>query len=216
MFLSKDIYKFKWGYLFLVYAILYTAITFLMNSLVFTDSFYYSVLGEQLSSDRIAGILKINHTYSWIGYFVSPLLLLLKLAIIGGVVFSGIFMFDKEVSYKKVFRVVMIAELACIVATICKLAYFLTWPPQSLDDITRFYPMAITQLFHVNSLPIYFVYPLQQLNLFEVVYWLLIASGISVYANESFLKGLKMTAFSYGVALALWIVVVVFVQLQFS
>jgi hypothetical protein len=216
MLLSKDIYKFKWGYLFLVYVVLYAAISFFMNGFVFTDSFYYSVLGEQLSADRIEGIVKVNHSYLWIGYLLSPLFLLLKLAVIAGALFSGIFMFDTDVSYKKIFRVVMIAELVGILAAICKLAYFLMWPPQSLNDVTRFYPLSITQLIRASSVPVYFVYPLQQLNLFEVAYWLLIADGISVHAESTFFKGLKITACSYGVALALWMVVIVFIQLQFS
>lgn len=212
MLYSKDIYEFKSGYLFLVYVILYTALNYFINSLVLTDTFYYSVFGEQLSAD----VIKINHTYSWIGYLASPLLLLLKLTMIAGVVFCGIFMFDKDVSFKNVFKVVMIAELVMILAMIFKLVYFIMWPPQSLDDISRFSPLSLTQLIDVNKVPVYFLYPLQQLNLFEVVYWLLITTGISLFAEESFFKGLKITTCSYGVALSIWIVGVIFLQLQFG
>ena len=57
---------------------------------------------------------------------------------------------------------------------------------------------------------------IQQLNLFEVAYWFLLAYGIKSLGNIDFKNGLKITSLSYGVGLAIWCIFIVFLQLQFS
>jgi hypothetical protein len=71
-------------------------------------------------------------------------------------------------------------------------------------------------LFNPGKIPKYLVYPLQQFNVFEAVYWLLIAGGIRAFTQKSFAQSLKITAASYGIAMLIWCLVIVFIQLQFS
>jgi len=68
----------------------------------------------------------------------------------------------------------------------------------------------------------WFIYPLQVLNLFELAYWFVLAYFIGKLAFTEKDKGkpmdlgLKIVASSYGSALLLWVVVVMFFTLNYS
>ncbi|HEX8461729.1 MAG TPA: hypothetical protein VF623_09875, partial [Segetibacter sp.] len=87
---------------------------------------------------------------------------------------------------------------------------------ETAQDIQFFYPLSLTQLLNLTQFPSYLIYPLQQLNLFELAYWLLIAAGIKAHTEKTFKQSLKVVTSSYGVALGIWILFVVFIQLQFT
>ena len=211
-----SIFSFNWVWLFFCYGILLLSISWLTNTLIFTDSFYYSLLGNRLGEERIAQLLEINKKYKWLGYVITPVLLLLKWLILAGVVYVGLFLFNKEIAFRNCFKIVQLAELAMLFAAVAKLAWFMVYPPQTLEKVQYFYPLAITQLFNPNQIPKYLIYPLQQINVFEVFYWLFIAGGIQAFTQKTFAQSLKVTALSYGVAMAIWCLVIVFIQLQFS
>lgn len=214
--LKKDMYAFKWWQLFIAYTFLYCCINWLTNSLIFTESYYYSALGSQLNTERIAVIIEMSRKLQWLSYLILPLLLLLKCVLIAGVIFSGLFLFDKKISFGDCYQIVMIAELSTIFAALAKFICFLIHKPETIQDIQFFYPLSLVQLFTVKQLPTYLIYPLQQFNLFEVAYWFLIAAGINAYTEKSFEQSFKIVASSYGVGLGIWVLFVVFIQLQFA
>jgi hypothetical protein len=62
----------------------------------------------------------------------------------------------------------------------------------------------------------WFIYPFQTLNLFELVYWLILSFYIGKATQTSMDKGLKIVAYSYGSALLLWVVTIMFFTLNYS
>ncbi len=213
---TTSIYKFKWWQLFAFYIFIYSAISWLTNSLIYTNSYYYSALGYQLSNERINQLIELSKRYQLLTYISMPLLLLLKWFLITGVIYTALFLLNKTVLLGDCFKIVIIAELALIIAGLVKLFYFIIYKPQTIHDVQYFYPLAFTQLLNTAHLPSYIIYPLQQFNLFEVAYWILITLGIKEFINQSFLKSLKITASSYGVALIIWVLCIMFIQLQTS
>ncbi len=216
MRLAKDIYEFKWWILSIIYALLFISMTLAVNHLIFTDAYYYSILGRQLDEERIAQIIEINKKYQWIGYIIMPVILLLKWLILAGVIYIGLFLFNQDIAYQNCFKIVLIADYAMILAAIAKFAWFIFFKPQTIEDIQYFYPLSITQLFNSSQIPKFLVYPLQQFNVFEVLYWLLIAEGIQTFSKKNFWYSVKIVSVSYGAAMFFWCVVIVFLQLQFS
>lgn len=211
-----NVFQFKFWQLFAVYVFLYTALTWLANSLIYTDSFYFSALSFQFSEDRIAQIIEIGKRTQVIKYAFLPLLLVLKFAAVGGVIYIGLFLFNQDLSFENCFKVVMVAELSPLVVTIIKILFFLLKEPETLQQINFFYPLSIIQFFSPNQISPYLIYPLQQFNLFEVAYWLLIAAGIQIHIQKSFAQSFKIVVSSYGLALGIWVLCVVFIQLQFT
>lgn len=214
--MQEKYYHFKWWQPFVIYVLAYVFATWTTNTFILNDSYYYSAFGSQLSSERMAYVIEINHKFQWLGYIGLPLVLILKWVLVAGIVYLGLFLFNQEISFHNCYKIVIIAEISTLVGAFVKLFCFLINPPQTIQDLQAFYPMALTQVFNLKQFPAYLIYPLQQFNLFEVCYWLLITMGIKAYIQKSFSQSLKITASSYGVALMVWILCVVFIQLQFT
>jgi hypothetical protein len=196
--------------------LVYTVIGYINKEFIFSDDYYYSILGGQLSEERIAAVLKMQHKFQVVAYLVQPVLLLLKWLAIAGAIYTVLFLLDQNISFKSCFKIVVFAELVSIISALTKVFCFLIRKPDTLQDVQNFYPLSLLQLLNIKQLPSYLIYPLQQFNLFEMAYWLLIAAGISVHMRKPLTKGLALTASSYGLALGIWVLCVVFIQLQFS
>ena len=209
-------YDFKWWQLSVVFAGIYLALAYITNNFVLTDSFYYSSFSTQLSSDRIDGIIHLTKRLNWISYVAMPVFLSLKWSIVAAIIYAGMFLFNQNITFKYCLKIITLAELVPIIVTLLKLAYFFIYPPSNLQDIQGFYPLSLTAFFSHNKLPSYLVYPLQQFNLFEAVYWLFIAAGIQSFTQNTFGYSLKIVASSYGIALCVWVLIVMFIQLQFG
>ncbi|HEY4831335.1 MAG TPA: hypothetical protein VIH61_02125 [Waddliaceae bacterium] len=213
---SGNIYDFKWGYLFVFMAFIYLALAIMTNGFVLTDSFYDNIFIEQLGSERVKEIIEMNKKAQILSYVVLPIFLLLKLVITAGIIYAGLFLANQNVLYKDCFKIVMAAEIVPILVILVKLIHFLILKPTNILEVQLFYPLSITEILNFNKIPSYLIYPLQQLNLFEVSYWLLIAAGIKTFAKKTFSYSIKIVAASYGVALIIWVLCVAFIQLQFN
>lgn len=88
--------------------------------------------------------------------------------------------------------------------------------PINLEDLQYFSPLCVTQLIDTDKIPKYLLYPLKLINVFEIGYWLILTYGVTVFTNIRFARSLKVVASSYGVALLIWVVFIVFVQVQYS
>lgn len=209
-------YDFKWWQLFLVIAGIYLSLAYMINNFVLTDSFYYSDFSSQLNSESINKIIELNKKFQWISYLLFPILLLVKWIVIAGIIFAGVFLFNQNISYKDCFKIVVLAELVLVVVSLIKVVHFLVYEPANVQEVQSFYPLSIIELLNSKQLPSYLIYPLQQLNLFEFIYWLLIAAGIKTFAKKPFGYSLKIVVSSYGLALGICVICVVFIQLQLS
>lgn len=214
--LNERVFTFRGGVLFYIYSIILIILLGVSNAYVVTEDFLNVSFHSQLSNEQIENIINVNKRYQWISYLIIPIILLLKWMILASVIYVGLFLLNKNVTYKNCFKIVQLAELVMILAATAKLAWFIVYPPKTIEDVQYFYPLALTQLFSPNQIPKYLIYPLQQLNVFEVLYWLLIAGGIKAFTQKTFAQSLKITALSYGVAMFVWCLVIVFIQLQFS
>jgi hypothetical protein len=214
--MKKDIYHFKWLHLFIIYALLYGCINWLTNTAIYTDAFYYSSFGNQLKTERVTDIIgMVRKSQAW-SYILLPLILILKWLLIAGIIHAGLIFFNQKISFADCYKVTMIAELATLAGACIKLIHFLIYKPQSSQEFQFFYPLSVTRFLNQSQVPTYLIYPLQQLNFIEIVYWLLITLGIKVHIQKTFSQSFKITASSYGVALAVWVLSIMFIQLQLS
>jgi hypothetical protein len=149
--LPKSIFNFKWVYLFFICAGIYLSIAYITNTFILTDAFYYSAFGDQISTERVSSFIQFNRKCQWAGYVLMPILLLLKWAVIGGIIFAGSFLFNQNLSFKNCFKIVILAELVLILIALIKLFYFFIYKPETLEAIQYFSPLSITQFFNLNN-----------------------------------------------------------------
>lgn len=209
-------FVFKKTHAFLGILALNLILLYLLNKIVFTDSFFYSTLNEQFSYNTISEIITLNKKIAWLSYAIFPIVYLLKITCISFIIFIGINLFEIKLFFDNCFKIVLLAESVPLLGSITKTLYFYIYPPNNSDIIHNFNPLGLSSLFKSDAIPKYLLYPLQQFNLFEVAYWLLLAYGIKSLGNMNYINALKITSLSYGVGLLIWCIFIVFLQLQFS
>ena len=186
------------------------------NTYVLKDILYFNYLKNMYSENLIYNIIdnskKINH----ISNFIYPIILFVKILLTSIIIYIGINIFEINIKLKDCFKISLISEFIFSIYSVFKTLYLYIYPPYNLIEIQNFNPFGVCSLLENDTIPKYLVYPLQQLNLFEVGYWLLLAYGIKTLGNIEFKKALKITSLSYGVGLAIWCIFIVFLQLQFS
>ncbi len=196
----------------------------LLKELLKLDQLTYNKLTETLSFNQVEKILqfqkKINN---WL-YLVLPLLMIFKIFLISSVLYIGTFFYSKaKVTFKQLLNAVIKAEFVFLGVGVLKIIWFYFFQTNyTLEDLQYFYPLSALNIVGYKGLESWFIYPLQVLNLFELAYCLLLSYFVGKLAFTEKDKGkpmdlgFKIVASSYGSALLLWVVVVMFFTLNYS
>ena len=167
--------------------------------------------------EQIEKVLSFKDQWQWISYVSVPLLLLIKISVTAVLIDVGCVFYNEKLPYKQLFRIVLLGEFIFLAVPIFKLCWFLFFQPNfSLEDIQYFYPLSALNIIGYKGVAVWFIYPLQLLNLFEVVYWFLISVQLNKAIGSTTGKGVNIVASGYGVGLLLWVVCVMFFTLNMS
>lgn len=202
-------------------------VVFLTEYLLKTNKIFFDFLTENYTKKEVLKVYALREKWDWISYAIIPLLLLIKTTLIASVIYIGTFFHIKiKVTFKQLFNEVVKAEFIFLGVSVLKIVWFYFFQTSyTLEDLQYFYPLSALNIVGYQGLEPWFIYPLQTLNLFELMYWLLLAYYIGKMASPTKNKeknkypidfGLKIVASSYGVALLLWVVVVMFFTLNYS
>ncbi|WP_143960345.1 sulfate ABC transporter permease [Litoribacter populi] len=158
-------------------------------------------------SDELAqdGSFTFFHIFNTLNYLWTPFALLWKFTLTAFLLWIGTFLFGFKVKYGEIWKFVLVAELVFIFPELIRLLYFAAIPPENYLEIRNFYPFSIFSILTTDNIPNRFHYPLQALNLFEVIYWFLLAVGIHAVTGKAYQTCLALVLSSYGVGLLLWL-----------
>lgn len=181
------------------------------------DMLIYTSLSENLTASQVTAYLDLQKKWEWVGYGFVPVFLAIKTTLIATVLYLGAFFFGKEIRFKELWHIAVKAEFVFLLVVVAKLGWFyFVQTDYSLEDIQYFYPLSALSLVGYEGLSPWFVYPFQVLNVFEIAYWLLLAYLLGKALQTHTDEGLKIVAVSYGPALLLWVVTVMFFVLNYS
>lgn len=183
------------------------------------DEILINSMLEQYTKEQVNKAMNFNEQWEWLGYVFLPLFILIKVSTIAAILDAGCLFFDREIKYKKLFNIVLYAEFIFLFVILFKTAWFyFIQKDYNLEDLQYFYPLSMLNLIGYKDLQPWFIYPFQVFNLFELVYWLLMAYLIDKELGIEKTKdtGIKIVASSYGVCLLIWVVGVMFFTLNIS
>lgn len=202
---------------FLFLCILGTTLAWSNQFFLIDDMVFFNAFADQFSYERINTIIEQNKRWEWLIYVATPTIYLIKLSLITTCLGLGFFFSTNRFNFKAFFNVAVFAELIFLFPIIIKLLWFLfVQTDYDLNDLTLFYPLSALNLFDAETLPRYWMAPLQTLNLFEVAYWFLLAYGVADATDFSFKRSFGLVMSSYGVGLVLWVVLVMFLTVTYS
>lgn len=205
---------FKW----LLLSIALIIFTEIANSVLDLKVLMYNSLAEQLTSKQLKRFFEFQEKWQFVGYVIVPIVMLIKTSLIASILYIGTYFFSKvAVTFKQLWAIVVSAEFVFLLVPIFKIIWFYFFQTNyKLVDIQYFYPLSALNIVGYKDLESWFIYPFQTLNLFELAYWLILAYYIGKGTKTNMDKGLKIVAYSYGPALLLWVVTIMFFTLNYS
>ena len=206
-------------YLFLAMILANILIMWLSEATLINDVVFYNTFSEQLSYDRSMAIFDGFRKYSWIGYTFMPIVFIIKFSIISVLIYSGIFLYDlhEKISFKIVFGVVVASESVFLLANLIKFLWFLLFAGNyDLNDMKFFYPLSLCNLFSQSEVDKIWISLLQSLNIFQILYVLLLSYGLYAQTGVQQNKTEKAVLASYIPGLVIWIALIMFLTIDSS
>lgn len=182
-----------------------------------TDLLIYNSLSEKLGKEQVLEILSLQKKWEWVGYLFTPIFILIKTTLISTALYIGTVFSNAKITFKSIFNKVVKAEFIFLLVPIFKIIWFYFLQTNyTLEDIQYFYPLSALTIFDYKELEPWLIYPLQTLNVFELVYIIILSYQIGTLTKTNADSGLKIVGSSYIPALLLWVTIVMFFTLNFS
>ena len=157
----------------------------------------------------------------WVSYAMIIVLIVTKVLLVAFCLNFVKIISEKleNVKFRDILTVVLIAEFVFIIAGFYKfLNFYLIDTDYTLETLQTYYPLSLINYKEAISTEKWLAYPLQLLNVFELMYWGILAWGIWELADKkiSYQRSLGYVALTYGIGLLFWVGVVCFLILSVS
>jgi len=184
---------------FLILVILFLLIRYVTNDLILESIPGY----EQLEAE---GSFTIFHIFNALNYLWTPFAFLWKFTVTAFVIWTGGFAFGYKTSFVKLWQFILVAEVIFVFPELIKLLYFIQ-PSDSVTylEVKNFYPLSLYNLFEQEGVSPKFIYPLQAINLFEIVYIFVLILGFHTISRRNLTESTLVVLFSYVICFLLWL-----------
>jgi hypothetical protein len=202
-------YKARWLFLFLI--AMYLIISYILNTSIVSDQIIvqsYTLMPDYQLPSLIAA-LKKSQSFS---YFLLPFLILIKVVVLTLIIFIAIIFLEIDISFNPILKVTLLSEFVFVIAALVKvigLMYF--HDINTLEDLAVYTPLSLYSILG-DTFGKYFVYPLKVINVFELLYIAILSYALSIVLDIDYFKSVRAILLTYGVALLLWIVLLMFLQ----
>ena len=145
------------------------------------------------------------------------LILVIKCFLMALVLYGGLFFTNlhQGIRLGSLFRVMAFAELALVFAGIVKV-WVGAVSEFTYSEFAIFYPLSLLSALGPESVDPLLHYPLQIANLFEMLYCVLIVIFLRQELSFSTAQSIKVGLGSYAVSLLFWMVLILFLTLNFT
>lgn len=206
--------------LFLIF-ISYFILIFLEKKYIQTDSKIFDFLAKDYPSSVVQNYMESQKKWWWVSYVTTPVLIGIKVLLVAFCLNFVKIISEKleDAQFRDILTVVLIAEFVFVIAGFYKFFnFYLIDTDYTLETLQTYYPLSLINYKEAISTEKWLAYPLQLANVFELMYWGVLAWGIWQLADKkiSYQRSLGYVALTYGVGLLFWVGVVCFLILSVS
>ena len=194
---------------------------YLESNFIRTDSKVFDFLAKDYPSSVVQNYMESQKKWWWVSYAVTPVLIGIKVLLVAFCLNFVKIISEKleNVKFRDILTVVLIAEFVFIIAGFYKFFnFYLIDTDYTLETLQTYYPLSLINYKEAISTEKWLAYPLQLANVFELMYWGVLAWGIWQLADKkiSYQRSLGYVALTYGIGLLFWVGVVCFLILSVS
>lgn len=212
----KYFHEIKKPEFFLFISLLYILFSVLLNEFIIKDDLYYQTLGEQLARERIKEFLEFKHKWDWIAYLIIPVILFFKFLFVALCLETGSIFQGYKTSFKQMFHIAMFSELVFLFAQMLKTVVISLAKLEDLNELQYIASFSLLNIIKNKNIDPWYIYPLQTINIFEIIYWLFLALLLKTILQKEYPSMIKFVLSTYGIGLLILIVVVMFINVNFS
>ena len=200
---------------------IYFFLVYLDKSYISTDSKIFDFLAKDYPSSVVQNYMESQKKWWWVSYVTTPVLIGIKVLLVAFCLNFVKIISEKleNVKFRDILTVVLIAEFVFIIAGFYKFFnFYLIDTDYTLETLQTYYPLSLINYKEAISTEKWLAYPLQLANVFELMYWGVLAWGIWQLADKkiSYQRSLGYVALTYGIGLLFWVGVVCFLILSVS
>lgn len=199
----------------------YLILTFVDKTFIVSESKIFDYLANKYPSSVVQNYMESQKKWWWVSYVTTPVLIVIKVLLVAFCLNFVKIISEKleDVKFRDILTVVLIAEFVFIIAGFYKFFnFYLIDTDYTLETLQTYYPLSLINYKEAISTEKWLAYPLQLANVFELMYWGVLAWGIWQLADKkiSYQRSLGYVALTYGVGLLFWVGVVCFLILSVS
>ena len=186
-----------------------------------TQEKIFDFLAKDYPSSVVQNYMESQKKWWWVSYAVTPVLIGIKVLLVAFCLNFVKIISEKleDVKFRDILTVVLIAEFVFVIAGFYKFFnFYLIETDYTLETLQTYYPLSLINYKEAISTEKWLAYPLQLVNVFELMYWGVLAWGIWQLADNkiSYLRSFGYVALTYGIGLLFWVGVVCFLILSVS
>lgn len=199
--------------IFAVICLVYLFSAYYLQSYILTEHIYYNSLGGQVAEGKIEKVYNFKDHLGILTYFLIPLTTVLKILLPSTCLYLGSKFRNYGLSFKDAFKVALLAEFSFAIATITRLIVLVFFgDTDRFDQIHFFAPLSLFGLFNASAVPSYLVYALQTVNIFEIIYFVLLTKGLCYFLKQRLKPMMLLVLSSYGLGLLCWVIFISFLS----
>ncbi|SDD36676.1 hypothetical protein SAMN05216323_11552 [Williamwhitmania taraxaci] len=204
--------------LFFVIISFYWLIMFINSTFILTDDLMYNSLLSVIPDGYIEKAISLQHKWAWVGYVIFPIGLFIKFIFISAFITTGAIFCGYDIGFKKILKVVLLSESLFILVGIGNTLMLLLSNVNSITDVQSLNLTSICSIGFLikDSAPSWLIAPMNTLNLFELIYFMLLVVGIRITAEEKASKSNLWVITSYGSYLFIWIIVLTYLSVTYA
>jgi hypothetical protein len=183
---------------------------FIFKNYILTEKVLYNSLVTEMTDEQFLQGVENVDSYTWAYYLATPLYVLLPIIAVAFCLNIGTLLKSASIPFKAIFGVVTKAYIAFALGRIIMLGVYFGVGIETVSDFNYMPSLSLFDAFDRERLAIWMVYPLQTLSVFQIAFVALLAFGLSRLKAESWRKWIPFVLGTYGVGLAIWVLLIVF------
>jgi len=196
--------KNRWVLIFSVLCVSNMLITYITNLEIFTDELYRDTFTYIAGEERLNEFLDKRSQNQVQSSLQLSIFLAIKLFALTIAILIGFAMFRVQVRFIEVFKSVLIAEFIMLIPSVIRLIWFSNFEQLVvLGDYQAFAPWGIHYYLSNYNVPIFLLNVSIFINLFEVLFLVVIIYRLKIYTNLSFIRTTKYALIGYMPVLAI-------------
>ena len=196
-------------HLFLLYVSVMLIITFLQQEFVLLPELQsLDIVGEETK----AQLLERYQRMRWVSFLLVPVILALRLSLVSLCLFIGSFFFTEtnDKKFKEWWGVAMIAQAVMLAYSLILCIVNIAFGSNMATDVTTYSSFLFLGGEDIEP---WVRLPLAAVNIFEVLYWIVMALYVGKLCGTKFWRSFKFVMSSYGVGYLFYIALLMFLLL---